>query len=181
MKRCRAAGFKPDLATFSALVKAYLHSGDHVVAGRAFRQAEAEGCEPTVALLGSLLRNTAFKHLDFAQEMLEFGLNRGLIPEAPSFTTMVKASLRHHDLQAAEDLLSAAVRYGVKPEPEAFDAMICYEDADLIHAEKWFARMGKFQVPPSQASFSGLVDAAARQGDLYDIPVDGLCVHVTLR
>ena len=22
-----------------------------------------------------------------------------------------------------------------RPEPEAFDAMICYEDADLIHAE----------------------------------------------
>lgn len=65
------------------------------------------------------------------------------------------------------------------PEPEAFDAMICYEENNgywlpycscffarltviwvdtlvvlFVHLfgdfRKWFARMGKFQVPPSQ-------------------------------
>lgn len=45
--------------------------------------------------------------------------------------------------------MSLGVRYGVRPQQEAFDALIAY--GDLVHAEKWFARMRKFQVAPSEA------------------------------
>lgn len=65
-----------------------------MAASRAFREAEAEGCEPPVSLLGWLLRNLAFKDLQLAKEMfrirfclhvscrLQYGLSQGMIPDA---------------------------------------------------------------------------------------------------
>ena len=70
-----------------------------------------------------------------------------VICEASSFTALVKSQLEQ-EVEAAEELMSLAVRYGVRPQQEAFDALIAC--GDLVHAEKWFARMRKFQVPPSE-------------------------------
>ena len=56
---------------------------DYAAASRAFREAEAEGCEPPVSLLAWLLRNVAFKDLQLAKEMLHYGLSQGMIPDVP--------------------------------------------------------------------------------------------------
>lgn len=120
---CAKSTAKPDLVTFSTLVKAHASVGNVVDCARLLDRMVKMGINPDSVLFNTILTGCSCKAMDPAQVLHVFSwlVNKGLQPSTATLSVLVKAFSLSKSWSHALDVLEAApARYRVWPEARVY-------------------------------------------------------------
>lgn len=120
---CTKAIAKPDLVTFSTLIKAHASAGNVIVCARLLERMVKMGINPDAVLYNTILTGCSCKAMDPEQVMHIFAwlVNKGLQPSTATLSVLVKAFALTKSWAHALDILeSAPARYNIWPEARVY-------------------------------------------------------------
>lgn len=126
---CEQGTAKPDLVTFSTVVKAHASVGNVMECVRLLERMQKIGVEADAVLYNTVLTGCCYKPMEPAQVMhiLSWLVNKGLQPSTATISVLIKAFALSKSWSYALDILEAApVRYGIWPEARVYGQLAQY-------------------------------------------------------
>lgn len=120
---CGKSTAKPDLVTFSTLVKAHASLGKVMDCVRLLERMVSMGVQPDSVLFNTVLTGCSVRAMEPAQVMHVFSwlLKKGLHPSTATISVLIKAFSLSQSWSHALDILdSAPTRFGIWPEARVY-------------------------------------------------------------
>jgi len=167
-KRMLAAGVRPDVLVYTAVMRAYGRNDDWQAAFRVWEQMLESDVEPDViacnTILDALARGGQFKT---AQRVLAFMEQQALTPDSFTFSSLLTAAQRAGTLADVEAILAHMQELNVAPGEFAYATLIkAYGDAaQPDKAVAAFEAATRAKVPLTVVVYNSLISALQRHGD----------------
>lgn len=120
---CNNRSAKPDLVTFSTLVKAHASVGNVMDCARLLERMQTMGIQPDSVLFNTILTGCCYRAMDPEQVLHVFSwlVGKGLQPSTATISVLIKAFSLSKSWKHALDVLEATpTRYGIWPEARVY-------------------------------------------------------------
>jgi pentatricopeptide repeat protein len=151
-------GTKPDLITYSTLVKAHSERGDVSAAMRVLAKMFERGVRPDEIIFNSIIGSCSIGPSSSEETLRTFDtlLKHGLKPTTMTLSVLLKALLLVKDWDAAMDILAKCPkRLNIEPEIR-------------LHVQIVQAALKSQNAPAALEGFEAIVDATTRRGETLD-------------
>ena len=171
----RNLGLKPDVITFSTLIKGYLSLNDFDQAFAVFKQMLEIQKDVDAFIYNTMLDAGVRKHrLEFSETIYQMMQDNNVRPSSFTVTILVKLFGRRHDLEAAFDIVDKLPKQHNFPlNSHVYTCLIsaCIQNNAFPRALQVFATMKACedeQSAPDAKTYSALLTGACRGGHLED-------------